>query len=262
VSRRLAVVVGGTSGIGHATCAEFVSAGWDVVAAALHAPEVAAGSRAETADRSLTYRTMDVRDPSQVAAVFGDLAATRGSLDALAWCAGIQTYGDAPSTSVECWDETMAVNARGAFLCCRAALPLLRHRPGSSITLVSSVQSMASQQDVVAYDAASKGALGALGRAMAVDEAPHGVRVNVVSPGSVDTSMLRASAEKLAGDRPVEEVLREWGRTHPLGRIANPVEIARVIRFLAEDNASFVTGVDLRVDGGLLAQLAVASPSR
>jgi NAD(P)-dependent dehydrogenase (short-subunit alcohol dehydrogenase family) len=258
MSTRRVVVVGGAGGIGLASCEEFLEAGWDVVAADLRPRDPAEGDPSTSRRHGLTFRAMDVRDPSQVAATFRELGGADGGLDALLWCAGIQTYGDAPSTSVECWDETMSVNARGAFLCCRAALPLLRRRPGASITLISSVQSMASQPGVVAY-AAAKGALGALGRAMAVDEAAYGVRVNVISPGSVDTPMLRASAQAFAGDRSVDEVLRGWGLTHPLGRIASPTEIARVARFLAEE-ASFITGVDLRVDGGLLAQLSVRLP--
>jgi NAD(P)-dependent dehydrogenase (short-subunit alcohol dehydrogenase family) len=97
---------------------------------------------------------------------------------------------------------------------------------------------------------------------MAVDEAAHGVRVNSVSPGSVDTPMLRAAADLFASESQMhaEDLLATWGRAHPLGRVARPVEVGEVVAFLAGPRAGFVTGTDVRVDGGLVARLAVALP--
>jgi NAD(P)-dependent dehydrogenase (short-subunit alcohol dehydrogenase family) len=123
------------------------------------------------------------------------------------------------------------------------------------------VQALATQASVAAY-AASKGALNALTRSMAIDEAAHGVRVNAVCPGSVDTPMLRRSAA-LFSDGSAEaaaQTVDGWGRSHPLGRVAQPSEVAEVVSFLASPRASFVTGEDVRVDGGLLAGLAVSLP--
>jgi NAD(P)-dependent dehydrogenase (short-subunit alcohol dehydrogenase family) len=129
-------------------------------------------------------------------------------------------------------------------------------RQGGSIVMVSSVQALACQNGVAAY-AASKGTLEALVRAMAVDHAKDNVRVNSVMPGTVDTPMVRASAASFRSDAPVEEVLQEWGSFHPLQRVAQPEEVARVIAFLLSDEASFLTGSSYLVDGGLLAQLPV-----
>ena len=128
--------------------------------------------------------------------------------------------------------------------------------------IVSSVQALATQTDVAAYTA-TKGALNALARSMAIDEAAHGVRVNAVCPGSVDTPMLRHSAGLFSDGTPdgIELTVAGWGRSHPLGRVAQPSEVAEVICFLASPRASFVTGEDIRVDGGLLAGLAVALPA-
>jgi NAD(P)-dependent dehydrogenase (short-subunit alcohol dehydrogenase family) len=123
------------------------------------------------------------------------------------------------------------------------------------------VQAHGTQTEVPAY-AASKGALDALVRAMALDEARRGVRVNAVCPGSVDTPMLRASARRFSdGSRDAEdEIITGWGRMHPMGRVAAPREVAEVVLFLASDRASFITGEDIRVDGGLLASLPVTLP--
>ena len=152
---------------------------------------------------------------------------------------------------------------KGVFLAARAALPHLRRSARGSVVIVSSVQALATQADVAAYTA-SKGALNALARSMAIDEAAHGVRVNTVCPGSVDTPMLRAFGRRCSATahrRARSATVAEWGRSHPLGRVAQPSEIAEVISFLASPRASFMTGEDIRVDGGLLAGLAVALPA-
>jgi NAD(P)-dependent dehydrogenase (short-subunit alcohol dehydrogenase family) len=121
------------------------------------------------------------------------------------------------------------------------------------------VQGRGAQRSVVAY-AASKGGSLALTRAMAVDHAAEGIRVNAVLPGSVDTPMLRWAADRFRGERTADDLVREWGRSHPIGRVATPAEVAEVIAFLASDRASFVTGAEYVVDGGLLAGLAVTLP--
>lgn len=195
----------------------------------------------------------DVRDPDQVSEAV-QKAVGRMPLDWLVYSAGIQHYGSVVSTPIEEYDLVQQINARGAFLACRAAIPQMRR--GGAIVLVSSVQALACQQDVAAY-AASKGTLEALTRAMAVDHAKDNIRVNAVLPGTVDTPMVRSSAERFGGARGIEQTLQRWGDSHPMGRVASASEIANVIAFLLSDEASFMTGGSYRVDGGLLAQLAV-----
>jgi NAD(P)-dependent dehydrogenase (short-subunit alcohol dehydrogenase family) len=135
----------------------------------------------------------------------------------------------------------------------------MRERGGGAIVNLSSVQAFASQKGVAAYTA-SKGGINALTRAMALDHAEENIRVNAVCPGSVDTPMLRWAADLFKGEKTTEETVEGFGRMHPLGRVARPEEVAEVISFLASPKASFVTGGEYKVDGGLLAALGVALP--
>jgi NAD(P)-dependent dehydrogenase (short-subunit alcohol dehydrogenase family) len=240
------LIFGGASGIGWATARCMMEDGARVTVADVRTPSSSDNAAAR-------YIECDVRDPEQVCAAvrYSVLAAP---LDWLVYSTGIQHYGSVVSTSVEEYDLVQTVNARGAFLACRAAIPEMRQ--GGSIVLVSSVQALACQENVAAY-AASKGTLEALTRAMAVDHAKDNIRVNAVLPGTVDTPMVRSSAERFGGTNGLEQTLQQWGDNHPLGRLAHAEEIANLIAFLLSEKASFITGASYRADGGLLAQLAV-----
>jgi NAD(P)-dependent dehydrogenase (short-subunit alcohol dehydrogenase family) len=259
----VALVTGGSSGIGRAVAELLAAAGASVAVCSVDAGEADAVAGAITGQgRTAVPVVADVRDPGSVAAAVQATVTAFGSLDTLVTAAGIQSYGTATDTDDAAWDEVFAVNVRGVFLAVRAALPHLRRSARGAIVIISSVQALATQAGVTAY-AASKGALNAMTRSLAVDEAAHGVRVNAVCPGSVDTPMLRASARRFSDGtaRGAEHTVAEWGRSHPLGRVARPAEVAEVVGFLASPRASFVTGEDIRVDGGLLAGLAVTLPA-
>ncbi|MET9217445.1 SDR family NAD(P)-dependent oxidoreductase [Streptomyces sp. NPDC088197] len=260
---RVALVTGGSSGIGRAAAELLAASGAAVAVCGVDADdtEKTAAAIAEAGGRALPV-VADVSDPDAVAAAVARTVSEYGGLDVLVTSAGIQRYGTVADTDEKTWDEVFAVNVKGVFLTARAALPHLRRSAsGGSVVVVSSVQSRAAQSNVAAY-AAAKGALNALVRSMAVDEAPFGVRVNAVCPGSVDTPMLRHSAARFSdgSDEGVRRLLGEWGRSHPIGRIAQPREVAEVIAFLAGTRAGFVTGTDIPVDGGVLAALAVTLP--
>ncbi|MEW9522118.1 SDR family NAD(P)-dependent oxidoreductase [Streptomyces tubercidicus] len=249
---RSVLVTGGSSGIGLATARLLTARGAKVVTAALTEPEAE--------DDAIRFVQTDVADEASVAAAVDFAVRTHGGLDVLVAAAGIQRYGSAADTSAAAWDHVMAVNVRGAFFAAKHALPALRASGAGSIVLVSSVQAFVTQTDVAAYTA-SKGALNAFARSLAIDEAHNGVRANTVCPGSVDTPMLRAAAAGFThSERETDELVASWGRNHPLGRVARPEEVAEAIAFLASDRASFISGVALPVDGGLLAQVAVALP--
>ena len=257
-SGRVAVVTGGSRGIGRGAAIALAGRGASVVvhgrdldeAEATVAEIVAAGGSAAAV-------AGPIDDPSTSDRAVRLAMDRFGRLDTLVTSAGIQRYGDVPGTTLAEWNEVFAVNVTGVFLAAKSALPWIRQSPAGSVVIVSSVQATATQNTVAAYTA-SKGALISLTRAMAVDEAAWGVRVNSVSPGSVDTPMLRASAASHSdgSSDDVERVLAEWGTAHALGRIGTASEVGDVIAFLCGPGAAFVTGSDIRVDGGLLARLA------
>jgi NAD(P)-dependent dehydrogenase (short-subunit alcohol dehydrogenase family) len=180
-------------------------------------------------------------------------------VDVLVNGAGVQRYGTVVETEEETWDEVLAINLKAMYLSAKFAIPEMLKRGGGAIVNVSSVQAMASQTNVAAYTA-SKGGVNALTRAMALDHAGENIRVNAVCPASVDTPMLRWAADLFKGQRAAAEVVEEWGEMHPIGRVARPEEVAEVIAFLASDRASFVTGAEYKVDGGMLAALGVRLP--
>jgi NAD(P)-dependent dehydrogenase (short-subunit alcohol dehydrogenase family) len=180
-------------------------------------------------------------------------------VDVLVNGAGVQRYGTVVETEEEAWDEVLGINLKAMYLSAKFAIPEMLKRGGGAIVNVSSVQAMASQSNVAAYTA-SKGGVNALTRAMALDHAEENIRVNAVCPASVDTPMLRWAADLFKGERTAAEVVEEWGKMHPIGRVATPEEVAEVIAFLASDRASFVTGAEYKVDGGMLAALSVRLP--
>jgi NAD(P)-dependent dehydrogenase (short-subunit alcohol dehydrogenase family) len=254
-----ALVAGGSTGIGLAAARRLLDGGARVAICshdeATLAPAIA---QLEGHGEAIAVRA-DVTSAADMQSLVEAAQSTFGGIDHLVFAAGIQTYGSVVDTPEEVWERTLAVNLKGAYLAARAAIPAMIAQGGGAIVLVSSVQGMACQTNVAAY-AASKGGLNALTRAMALDHAAQKIRVNAVCPGSVDTPMLRRSAELFKGAGTVQQTLADWGRSHPVGRIASPEEIADVIAFLLSPAAAFITGETLRVDGGLLAGVPVRLP--
>ena len=221
----VSVVAGGSSGIGRAVVERFAEHG-SVVEFAANDPDGVGRLQHDLSAKGADVRgsVVDASDPEQVRRFMDGVAERRGRLGALVNSVGIQRYGTVESTTPETWDEVLAVNLRSVFLMAKFALPLMRRNGGGAIVNVSSGQAVASQKNVVAYTA-SKGAIVAMTRAMAVDHARDGVRVNSVCPGSVDTPMLRAAARDISPDDP-DRVIADWGSMYPLGRVARPGEIA------------------------------------
>lgn len=201
----------------------------------------------------------DVASRTDLERVAATIQAEHGGLDGLVCAAGIQRYGTVDDTEPATVEEVLSINVGGAFHAAAVAVPLLRAQGTGAIVLVSSAQAYATQTDVAAYTA-SKSALLGLMRAMAVDHAPEGIRVNAVCPGSIDTPMLRWAADQFRGDKSIDDQVAEWGASHPLGRVGTTRDVALSVEFLLSEAAAFVTGADLKVDGGLTAALAAALP--
>ncbi len=259
-SGRVAVVAGGALGIGRAAARKLAAEGASVVICSDREEQVE-DATAELREENLEIRGVraDVTSSADMKGLMDFATQTYGGVDVLVNSAGVQRYGTVVETEEEVWDEVLGVNLKGIYLASRYAIPKMRARGGGAIVNLSSVQAFASQKGVAAYTA-SKGGINALTRAMALDHAEENVRVNAVCPASVDTPMLRWSANLFKGEKSVEETVREWGRMHPVGRVARPEEVAEVIAFLAGPGASFVTGGEYRVDGGMLAALGVRLP--
>jgi NAD(P)-dependent dehydrogenase (short-subunit alcohol dehydrogenase family) len=259
-SGKVAVVAGGALGIGRAVAQKLATEDASVVICSDQEDQVEealAGLREEGLEVSGTRA--DVTSSADMKRLMDFATGTYGGMDVLVNSAGVQRYGTVVETEEEVWDEVLDVNLKGIYLASRYAIPEMRKRGGGAIVNLSSVQAFASQKGVAAYTA-SKGGINALTRAMALDHAEENIRVNAVCPASVDTPMLRWSADLFKGEKSVEETVEDWGRMHPLGRVAKPEEVAEVIAFLASSKASFVTGGEYKVDGGMLAALGVALP--
>lgn len=207
--------------------------------------------RAEFQGEPVALVEGDVVEPASCEEGIAAAVAQLGGLDGVSHNAGIQRYGTAADTSHDLWAEVINVNLTGAFNIAKAALPHIRRARGSFV-FTGSVQSLATQQNVAAYTASKHGLVG-LAKSIAVDFAQDGVRSNVVAPGAVDTPMLEWAIS--LADHP-DEVRRTLNEMHPLGRVATAEEVASVVLFLLSEDAAFVTGETVRVDGGMLSRIA------
>jgi len=245
---KVAIISGGNTGIGQAISLRFAQEGATVIIAARNA---------DTAEETLKqvreigadgqFISCDVTDINQCEAVIQETIAKYGKLDTLVNNAGIiYRNSTVVETSAEDWKHTFDVNVNGTFYLSKFAIPHLEQTKGTVVNMASYV-GLIGFAGIPAY-CASKGAIIQLTRAMALDHAPAGVRVNCVCPGSVHTEMITSAWEQYGNG--AEEV---WSSKHPLGRIAQPKEVADAALYLASDESSFLTGVALPVDGGITA---------
>ena len=260
-SGKVAVVAGGARGIGKAAARKLATQGAAVLICSDQENQLreALVELREGEDLEVSGTQADVTSSADIARLVDFASDTYGGVDVLVNSAGIQRYGTVVETEEDTWDEVLDVNLKGIYLASKYVIPKMKERGGGAIVNLSSVQAFASQKGVAAYTA-SKGGINALTRAMALDHAEENIRVNAVCPASVNTPMLRWSADLFRAEKSVEETVAEWGKMHPLGRVARVEEVAEVIAFLASDRASFVTGGEYKVDGGMLAALGVTLP--
>ena len=243
---KVALITGGNRGIGLATARLFASQGARVV---LFARDTERGEVVVREIENALFISGDVCKAQDCERAVALTLGSLGGLDVLVNGAGV-IYRDrsVEQTTEEEWQTTFDTNVKGVFLMSKYALPALRSSRGNIVNIASYV-GLVGFRGAAAY-AASKAALVSLTRTMALDHAREGIRVNCVCPGSVDTDMIRR-AWAAYGD--YEEARRLWSEKHPLGRIATPDEVARCMLFLASDDAGFVTGAALPVDGDITA---------
>lgn len=255
LDKKIAFVTGAGSGIGEHIARLFAQQGAHIILAdiRLDAAERVAGE-IQAAGGSARARQLDVAEETQVRSAMEQVAATEGRLDILVNNAGISHVGNILETSLEDWERVMRVNARGVFLCAREAVrQMLAQSPtGGVIVNMSSVAATIGVDRRLPY-CASKGAVLALTRSIAVDFVTQGIRCNAICPGTVQTPFVEGYlARHFAGHE--DEARQELHARQPIGRMGQPDEIAYAALYLASDEAAFVTGSALVIDGGWTAK--------
>lgn len=249
VQDKVAVVTGAASGIGFATAKLLVEEGANVVLTDIGAD---AGERAAAGlGPRATFRTLDVTDEMQWIAVLDEMVRRFGRIDILVNNAGIASLTDIEATTMEDWRRVHAVNLDGPFLGCKHAIKVMKASGGGSIINVSSIAGIVGHHSLAAY-CSSKGGLRLLTKSVALHCARkgYGIRCNSVHPSFAATPMVDAMVEVARDPAKMRERLI---RAAPLGRLAEPIDVARMILFLASDESSFTTGAEFVVDGGATA---------
>lgn len=249
IDGKIALITGGASGIGLATARLFVDEGAKVILtdrdkAAADAALAALGERTK-------FHLLDVTREDQWIAVTEAVVAEFGRIDVLVNSAGVALLKDIEATTLDDWRALTAVNLDGTFLGCKHAVRVMKERGGGSIVNMSSVAGLIGNGNLAAYSA-SKGGVRLLTKSVALHCARKGynIRCNSVHPSFVETAMLRGM---IAAGRDPAKMAANYTGAAPLGRLAQPIEVARAILFLASEESSFTTGAELVVDGGLTA---------
>ena len=247
LSNKIALITGAASGIGRATAEMFVKEGAKVIIADLHSDGAAAV--AASLGASAIAVAGDVSKPADAAAMVEVAVRSFGRLDVLVNNAGFGRLGTVETTDIADWQAVLDVNLNGVFLCSRYAVPLLRSGGGGSIINLASTISVVGIPNRAAYVAA-KGAVAALTRAMAIDHAKDGIRVNSIAPGVINSAYYDAMLKEVADP---DAFIKGLNARSPVNRMGTSKEIASAIVFLASDESSFATGSMMTIDGGYTA---------
>ena len=249
---RVALVTGAGEGIGRGVALALAAAGAEVIVNDKNA-ETGEGTATEirVGGGHARFVQADVSDPHAVAAMFHTIAARTPALHVLVNNAGFNLFKGIQETTLEEWDAIFKVDSTGVYLVTKAALPLLKAAGGASVVNIASVHAQLTVANITAY-AAAKGAVVAMGRSLAQELGPLGIRVNTISPGFMDTPLLD---RWLASEPDPAATMARVNGYHPLGRIGRPEDIGNLATFLAGDVAGFITGANIVIDGGLTTRL-------
>ena len=243
---RCAVITGASSGMGASCAREFAKAGYKVLVAGRNSARSHQVAEEIGADAPMVG---DIADISFCRSLVQTAISRYGRIDALINAAGIIARSGAAETTDEQWKRVLDVNLGGVFYTCRAALPIMKRQGTGAIVNFGSIWGDVAAAGVAAY-CASKGAVHNLTRAMALEHAKDGIRINAICPGEVNTPMLQTERKE-----PVTpQLLDAIAQTVPMGRLSDPAEIARVVLFMASDAASYMTGSMITVDAGFTAR--------
>jgi NAD(P)-dependent dehydrogenase (short-subunit alcohol dehydrogenase family) len=244
------VITGAANGIGRATAELFAREGARLVVTDVDGEALAKlQSELSGPGAAIEAMTGDVSDPAAARRMIAAAVDAYGRLDVLVANAGVIPFGEITEVGAEDFDHVMAIDGRGMFLTCKYAIEAMLPKGGGAIVCLSSISGLAGQRGQSTYGPAKFVASG-LAMHLGVEWAGRGIRINAVAPGTIRTERVR----KLAGEPGGPEYLSEIARRHPIGRLGEPAEVAAAILFLASDEASFITGTVLPVDGGYLAQ--------
>ena len=245
-----AVITGAAKGIGRATADVFAEEGARIVATDIDADGLDR-LRNDLEGRGVACITVvgDVSSPADAQRMISAAVEGFGRIDVLVANAGVIPLGSIDESTAEDWDQVMSIDGRGMFLTCKYAIEAMAKTGGGSIVCLSSISGMAGQSRQSTYGPAKFVATG-LTKHLAVEWASRGIRVNAVAPGTIWTERVRSLPDEPGGSEYIEEI----EKAHPMGRLGEPAEVARAIAFLASDEASFITGAILPVDGGYLAR--------
>ncbi len=242
---RVALVTGAASGIGAATARRLAAEGAALVLGDIHSEGLAALADELGGEGPVAWRPTDVSEREQVEALTTLCIERFGRVDVLVNNAGIGAFGRTPELDPEAWHRTLAVDLHSIFYGCRAAIPRMREQGGGAIVNTASISGLFGDYGLAAYNAA-KGGVVNYSRTLALDHGRDGIRVNAVCPGAVETPLTAFMRENRA-------ISQGYAQLVPLGRMGRPDEVASVISFLASDDAAYVTGAALVVDGGVTA---------
>jgi meso-butanediol dehydrogenase / (S,S)-butanediol dehydrogenase / diacetyl reductase len=251
LENKVCIITGAGSGIGRASALLFAQEGARLAIADKKAAsaEKVAGECARKGAQAITIE-VDVANAAAVERMIARTLEKFGRLDVLVNNAGYGITGSVVETDPDAWDALIAVNVRGVFLCSKYAIPAMKRSGGGAIVNTASVVAAVGIANRAAY-CASKGAVAALTRAIAVDHVADGIRCNAVAPGTIDTPYFDEILKKSADPQAVRKAL---AARQLLGRLGTPDEIAAGILFLASDESRFATGTILTIDGGMTAQ--------
>jgi NAD(P)-dependent dehydrogenase (short-subunit alcohol dehydrogenase family) len=244
---RVAIVTGAASGIGAATAERFAAEGAKVAAFDVQKPNDEAWKALESQAPGALFQDVDVRNEESIQAAVKAVTDAFGPIDVLVNAAGVVGFAPVHVLEADEWDRVLDINLKGTYLVSKHVVPSMLEQGSGSIVHIASVEGLVGITGQAAYNA-SKGGVVLLTKNMALDYSPGGVRVNCVCPGGVETAMTEMLKQEA-----MQKIGEKLASFHLLGRFAKPSEIAASILFLASDDASFVTGSSLVVDGGYTA---------